>query len=383
MLLFWLFASISILLALASLRGDRRRADYTAEALAREPATLPPATVIVPVKGHDHALADNLEALASLHYPDFELLVVARSESDVPAGVIPARARVVFAGHGDPNTGEKINNLLAAIAAARPESQIFAFADSDGRVQPGWLRALAAALEQDKAGAATAYRWHLPQPPSFWSLLRSVWNSVIAGNFGPGDNPFAWGGAMAIRRGTFHSARIAEYWQGAVSDDFRLSQAIHDAGLRIIYAPGALVVSSDQTSAAEFLSWIKRQMIITRVYHPRLWWMAILGHIVYCGAMALSVWVAATGSTLIGEYTLVTLLGLGMLKGTNRASIAKSALPTYKTWFDRHGWVFTWWVPLGTWVWLYGLLASCFTNTIEWRGNRYRISSGKTRKLYT
>ena len=372
-------------MALASLRGDRARAHYVKEALESEPPpeAIEAATVIVPVKGHDEGLKENLAALAALDYPDYELIVVARAEGDVPEGAVPARARVVLAGEGDADTGEKINNLLAAVHAARAESRILAFADSDGKVQPGWLKALAGGLALEGVGAATGYRWHLPAPPGFWALMRGVWNSVIAGNFGPGDNAFAWGGAMAIRRETFQRARVREFWRGAISDDFKLSEAVHRAGLKIVFAPGALVVSSDGTTAREFLSWIERQMIITRVYHPKLWWMALGGHIVYCGAMAASVWVAAAGQTLVGEYALVTLLGLGMLKGTNRASIAKAALPEYKTWFDRHGWVMTWWVPLGTWVWLYGLLASARTNVIQWRGNRYRITARQARKLYT
>jgi ceramide glucosyltransferase len=384
-LVFWLLAGFSIVMALASLRGDRARADYVRESLDQEPGpgTFQPATVIVPVKGRDEGLRENLLALAELDYPDYELIVVARVQADVPPGVVPPGARVVFAGEGDPDTGEKINNLLAAVEAARAESAILAFADSDGKVRRGWLRALAAGLSADGVGAATGYRWYLPQPPAFWALMRGVWNSVIAGNFGPRDNAFAWGGAMAIRRETFERARVREFWRGAISDDFKLSEAVHKAGLRIAFAPGALVVSSDGTTARQFLSWIKRQMIITRVYHPKLWWMALGGHIVYCGAMVASVWVAAAGQTLVGEYALVTLLGLGMLKGTNRASIAKAALPEYKAWFDRHGWVLTWWVPLGTWVWLYGLLASARTNIIEWRGNRYRITARQTRKLYT
>ena len=44
------------------------------------------ATVIVPVKGEDAGLAENLEALAELDYPDYELFVVARAEEDIPEG---------------------------------------------------------------------------------------------------------------------------------------------------------------------------------------------------------------------------------------------------------------------------------------------------------
>jgi ceramide glucosyltransferase len=373
-LAFWILTALALAMALASLRGDRRRAEYVRRELVREapPESLRPATVIVPVKGRDEGLRENLASLAALDYPDYELIVVARSAGDLPEGVAPARARIVLAGDPPAGAAEKIGNLLAAVAAARPESEIFAFADSDGRVAPRWLRALAAPLAGERAGASTGYRWYLPQPPDFASLLRSVWNSVIGGSFGPGGNRFAWGGAMAVRRDVFERARVADYWSGAISDDYRLSQAVRAAGLEIVYAPGALVVSNDHVRPGGLLRWIARQMIITRVYEPRLWWVGFAAHAVYCAAMAAAVAVAWRGS-LWGEYSLVAQWGLGMLKAANRAALAKSALPEWKTWFDRHGWVLTWWSPLGTWVWLYGFLASAGRRTIEWRGVKYRL----------
>jgi GT2 family glycosyltransferase len=229
-------------------------------------------------------------------------------------------------------------------------------------------------------GAATGYRWYLPDPPDFWSLMRSVWNAVIGGGLGPGDNAFAWGGAMAMRRDVFHSARVLEYWKGAVSDDYALSDAVHAAGLTIAYAPGALVASLDHTGAREFLGWIRRQMIITRVYRPRLWWVGLAAHLIYCAAMVACILVAIQGG-LLGEYALIAQWGLGMLKGTNRATLARAAFPEYASWFKRYGWVHTWWVPLATWIWLYAFLASATTNTFLWRGNRYRLNARRVRKL--
>ena len=66
-------------------------------------------------------------------------------------------------------------------------------------------------------------------------------------------------------------------------------------------------------------------------------------------------------------------LSPGMLKGLNRATLAKAALPEYEAWFKRHSWVHAIWVPLGTWVWLIALLSSAFVRSIEWRGRRYPL----------
>lgn len=371
---------LALVLAGISILGDRGRIEFVRGRLDASPEKSPPATVIVPVKGAEEGLRANLESLAQLDYPDFELIVTARREEDIPPGVVPPKARIAISGDGDSSTGEKINNLIAAVASAHPRSAIFAFADSDGQVQPGWLRGLVSGLEREKAGASSGYRVYLPARAGFWPICRSIWNAVIGGGFGAGDNRFAWGGGMAIRRDLFQKLKVVERWRGSVSDDYALSAAVHDAGLHIVYEPLAQVISSGGTGGAEFLSWVRRQMVITRVYAPRLWGLALFAHLVYCAAMAASMAVSLQGN-LTGVYTLVAQLLLSFWKGANRLQIMRLSLPDQRPWLRRHGWTHVWLVPLGTWLWLFGLLASAMTNVIEWRGNRYRLNAARLEKL--
>jgi cellulose synthase/poly-beta-1,6-N-acetylglucosamine synthase-like glycosyltransferase len=363
----WTFYLLALFLASLSFRGDGRRRKYIASRL-RETApdgACPPATVIVPVKGPDEGLQANLVALAGLDYPDYELIVVVREAADLPGGLLPLRARLVVAGGGASQelrgTGHKIQNLLAAVEAARDESEILAFADSDGRPERGWLRALAGPLSEPGVGATTGYRWYLPEPPDFWSHLRGVWNAAVAGTFGPGDNAFCWGGAMAIRRSTFEKAKVRSAWVGHISDDFQMTKAVHDARLQVAFAPGALVPCFDHTGAAELLQWTSRQMMITRFYHPKLWWQAVIAHIVYCGAMV--------AGYLISPWALTLLLGLGILKAVLRARMLgqiHSHRPDVTVW---HALL----VTFGTWLWLVSLLWSALGSTLRWRGVSYSL----------
>jgi len=370
---FWFFTGPALFLALLSLRGERKRADYVAEHLGQpHVAEPPPATVIVPVKGPDHGLAGNLAALAAQDYPDYELIVVAHAAADIPAAVLPRRVRIVLAHADESGTGEKVLNLRTAVRFARHRSRVFAFADSDGRVSPDWLRALVEPLASASAGVSTGYRWYAPEPPGFWSLMRSVWDAVVAGTFGPGPNKFAWGGSMAIRRETFYAIRVPAFWRHTVSDDYALSAAVERAGLDIVFAPGAMAVSTGRTSGRDFLAWARRQMLITRVYRPRLWWTALAAHFFYCGGMAAAV-IASIHGHRAAEWALIAQLSPGMLKGANRATLAKAELPEYKAWFERHAWVHTLWVPLATWLWLAVLISAAFGHGIEWRGNRYAL----------
>lgn len=365
---------LAIVLAAAGYRGEGKRSRYVQGALrGGEDGASPAVTVIVPVKGWDEGLQENLAALGELDYPDYELIVVSKSEGDLPEGVAPGKARVVYSGeNADSRTGEKIHNLLAGVGAARAESEVFAFADSDGRVTRRWLRALVTALKREGAGAATGYRWHLPERPGFWSLVRSAWNAVIAGGFGSQPCAFAWGGAMAIRREVFAGARVAEFWKGAISDDYRLSAAVQQGGLKIVYAPGAMTPCVDGTGGGEFLGWIRRQMMITRFYAPRLWWTALVAHVLYCGAMGSALVCALKGSGW-GAAALAAQVGLGMGKGWLRLRLAKAALPEYGAWWGRWGWIHVVMVPVATWAWLWGCVGSAVGRTIVWRGYRYRM----------
>lgn len=365
----WFLIALATLLALLSLRGELSRERFYRASLAAPPLQRwPPATVIVPVKGQDQGLRHNLESLASLDYPDYELIVVAHSLEDLPDSVVPSRARVVIAGPGDPSSGEKINNLLAAVAAARPQSTVLAFADSDGRVSAGWLRALVTPLDTPGVGASTGFRWYLPERGGVWPLLRSVWNAVIAGGMGPGNCRFCWGGATAIQRETFFAAHIPAWWRGAISDDYRLSAAIHAAGLTVAFVPGALVASTDSTTAPEFLSWSRRQMMITRFYAPRLWALALFAHVVYCGAMLAGARLAGTAAGLVALQ-----LAIGYYKAWRRLSLARLAMPRQEAWFARYAVWHLLLTPIGTWLWLYSCAAAAFGSTITWRGYRLRL----------
>ena len=395
--LFWFFVAPAALAALFSIRMGRRYLEYV-EAEMHEPVEEdapedepppapyhPPVSLIVPVKGLDHDLAENLRSLAAQDYPDFELIVVCRSASDealrVARMALDGKARVVLSDHPPGDTGEKVHNLQHAVRLARLESEVFAFADSDGQVTAGWLRALVSPLADESIGATTGFRWYFPEDGGFWPLLRSVWDSTIAGNMNTKDRNFAWGGGMAVRRATFEQARVADFWKGAVSDDYRLTAALNKAGLGIRFVPGGMVATTGACSRQEFLDWAKRQLVITKVYRRKLWVAGFISHVFYCGAMVMSLAMALAGSPLALAGFVVTVIP-GMGKGAMRSYAARLMFPERHEWLDRFSWIYFWLVPIATWVWLYTFVSSATTRTIEWRGNVYElIAPDRTRSL--
>jgi len=375
--LFCLFSAAAIALGVASLHsGQRQWNAIRSQVQAGPPLWTPPATLIVPIKGLEPGLVDNLRSLLEQDYPDYELLIAVRDSADPAVAQIKpwlnSRARLVVAGRGPRDTSEKIGNLLAAVSQARANSEVFAFADSDGRAGRGWLRGLISPLRDPAVGAATGYRWYFPDRGEFWPLVQSVWNAAIAGTFGAGDPPFAWGGAMAIRRNIFEKARVAEYWLGSVSDDYQLTRAIRAAGLRIAYSAHAMVETGGGCSACEFLEWAVRQLTIARIYDARTWWLGLAAHAVYCAAMATGIAMLAEGRFWAAPVFFLTFVP-GMCRGAWRERVARLLFPARKPWFDHHGWVYCWLTPAVTWIWLWVFLASLFRRRIEWRGNVYEL----------
>jgi hypothetical protein len=185
---------------------------------------------------------------------------------------------------------------------------------------------------------------------------------------------------MAIRKETFFEIGVLEYWKNAVSDDYALLAALRAAHRGIAYAPGALAPSLERITGRGFFEWTRRQMILTRVYCPRLWWTGLVAHFFYCGGMAASI-AASLGGSRLAEWALLAQLSPGMLKGLNRATLARAALPEHEAWFRRHAWVHAIWVPLATWLWLAALVSSASTSRIVWRGYRYDLKKRVPRPL--
>jgi ceramide glucosyltransferase len=357
---FWIFVGPALILAILALQGERKRAEYVTTRLAEldesPPQPLPLVTLIVPVTAPCESLRESLLSLASQDYPDYEFIIVVPDGGSIPPGSLPPVAKVALTGE----TG-KAGLLKAGIRVARRRAEVFAFATAGGLVSKSWLRALVAPLVEDGVGASTGFRWYAPEPPTFWSLMRSVWNALIAARLGAGSNEFAWAGAMAVNKEFFFQERVPEAWTGAVREDFALSRIVQESGRRIVFAPGAMVACISRATAGQFLRQARREMAQARRCLPRVWWSALLAHVIYCGAM-LAAAIASAHGNRAAEWALVVQFGLGMLKGANRATLAKAELPEQQGWFSRYSWTHTFWVPLATWVWLYILIASAFVS---------------------
>ena len=139
------------------------------------------------------------------------------------------------------------------------------------------------------------------------------------------------------------------------------------------------MASREDSSFADFMRWTNRQIIITRVYAPRLWAMGLTAHVLYSLAFILGLLVllnpAAGWERVAVLSMLAAVLALGMGKGKIRAVVAREIFPEERGVLARYGkryWQLTLLVP---WVMLYNFVVAAFVRTIDWSGARYRLRS--------
>jgi cellulose synthase/poly-beta-1,6-N-acetylglucosamine synthase-like glycosyltransferase len=371
---------VSALAALQSLVGSARYLGY-ARRVSRPRTAVPETaspeiTLIVPCCGAEDGLEANLEALLGQQYPRFQVRLVVANSDDAAAPVIervrarhPGRSKLVVAGPGRGH-GQKIHNLLAALDAG-PLTEVLVFADSDGRPEAGWLPRLVGELAEPGVGVASSYRFYRPEPPSFATLLRSVWNLSVLALLGEHDRNFAWGGSMALRREVFERARVREAWGGALSDDYALTHAVRRAGLRVAFVPECLVGSEGAVGVGATLSWAARQISITRVYWPALFWLAVASS----GSAAAFLVLALVVGGALPLGLLATVLTLGCVSGGLRAVALGDLAPQWRGDVHRFLWAYVLMTPLAGLVTFYGVARAVASRRIEWRGTLYEMRS--------
>jgi cellulose synthase/poly-beta-1,6-N-acetylglucosamine synthase-like glycosyltransferase len=391
---FYFFAALLLLQSLLSLRGGFRYLRFFRRELARAQVNFAPfASVIVPCRGVDQGLRENVAALLRQDYPAYEtifvtddaddpsLRVVNDATSEIGAGAnVSARVRIAGPAH---DCGQKVHNLLAAVREVAPTSELLVFVDTDARPRRDWLRSLVAPLADEGVGAATGYRWFVPTARGgLASHLRSVWNASIASALGEDSRRnFCWGGSTAIRRETFDRLNIIEEWRGALSDDYALTRALQRAALPIRFVPACLVASHEDCAWRELFEFTTRQLRITRVYAPHLWRVVLFSNLVFCavfyGGVALALTRALRGEPFYAPLAFVlSAFALGAWKARLRLAAVEQV-------HAREGWRvgaasrvahLTLW-PLTGALYLYNALAAGLSRRIVWRGIAYEMKS--------
>jgi hypothetical protein len=344
--------------------------------------------LIVPCRGTDVDLEENLRALFRQRCVEYRLRFVVEDLGDAAALPIVALQRefpavpseLVCAGRAL-ESGQKVHNLLAATSEVPDEVEALAFADSDTCPHPYWLAALLTRLADPTVGARTGYRWLIPQRLTWPNLLLHSINSSVASMFSRHRYNTVWGGAWAIRREVFERTGIREAWFGTLNDDLVATRVLHGTPLRIEFEPLCMTASPVDMTPAQTINFLRRQFIQVRRYVPHYWWLALVAGSLFQAA----IWSSAALSIaclIQGEVwwwpagVWIALYGLAVFRGWLGQSAFRPHLAPHDAQLALPRQCDIWLGPLiGVFGWL-AILESAIGSSITWRGIRYWISPG-------
>ncbi len=347
-------------------------------------AYLPPAAILLPVRGMDVGFEENVRAILSQDYPEYRLIVVV----DDPQEPALLRARALASQYpripvaealADPSgLGGKANALRSALAHLSPDDEVVVFADADIRPARDWLRELVQPLADITVGAATGFRWYTPPQATFWSLVRAEWNGVSANVLFDPSRVFVWGGSSAVRVEHLPALRLEEHWRNVLSDDLVLARAVREAGLQIRYAPRALVATAEGADRALCKDWCERQMIMATLYLPIVRRYAERAFAVFNGSVILGL----LSIVLVGLVSLSFLVPAFLFLVTLPATVAKAALRRRALFMGAPAVGSRWRVPawrsalaslVVPWVMMVALLRTRRPTFVRWRGRVYDV----------
>ncbi len=378
-------AALAVLANLASLRqGFLLRRGVRVGLRMAHGAYLPRAAILLPVRGMDPGFDENLRSLLTQAYPDYRVVVIADALEDEGAVRALAFARdhprvPVAAIRSDPEgMGGKVNALRTGLAALAESDEVVVFADADIRPGTGWLRQLVQPLADATVGASTGFRWYVPPEPRFWGLVRSEWNAVSANVLFDGRRNYTWGGSSAVRRDTLPRLGLEGRWREVLSDDLIVTEAVRHAGLRIAYAPGALVATVEDADRGTCLEWCARQMTMATLYLPVVRRYAAAAFGVFDGSIVLGALCLVAAPFLGWSYLVPAALFLVTLPAT----VAKASLRR-RAFFSAAPEVAGRWNVSGPraacaalavpWIMLWGLVRTRHPQTVAWRGRVYDV----------
>lgn len=381
-------AIISQLLFLFQTYNNHR---YAVKKYKRERSWYRPRTVlIVPCKGLDSAFHKNITSFFGQDYENYLLWFVVGAESDPAYEQLcelkdrlssdsKARDVQVFVAGKSQTCSQKIHNLLYCYNRISDDIDVLAFADSDTCVQSNWLSHLIYPLRKAKYGAASGYRWYIPQRNNPASLALAAMNAKVAQLLGNTRFNQAWGGSMAIRVEVFRKLGLDQTWQKTLSDDLSLSVAVKKAGMIVAFVPACLVASHEVTTWPELIEFVRRQFIITRVSAPMTWLFGLFSGLYG----VLGIWAAAglaIYAVTIRHQHMLTFAAVPvvfftgqLIRAILRQRMAGKLLSHERQAMNAASAVDI----LGFWLWSVLMLAliisSAFGRTICWRGIRYKL----------
>jgi ceramide glucosyltransferase len=323
---------------------------------------LAPISILKPVHGRDPRFYEAIRSHAAQDYPEFEILFGVSDPRDSALADIERLKRefpkrcieLHVVSTGAPN----VKAGVLAELASRARYPVLLVNDSDIKVEPGYLRTVAATLGDGKTGLVTClYR----AAAESWASRAEALG--IATEFGPsvlvarllGVAEFALGSTMAFRAEVLREIGGFEAISDYLADDYQLGRRISERGYRIRFAPAVVETNLGAESWAQTWRHQVRWSRTIRVSRASGYYGYVVTHATLWALVAVAAGAWPAGALAMALRMIAGVwIGAGTLKDRN-------ALRDF------------WLIPLrdlfGFAVWLTGI----FGNTVDWRGQKLRL----------
>jgi ceramide glucosyltransferase len=328
----------------------------------------PPISILKPIRGLDRDTYENYASWCRQRYSEFELIFCVFDETEPAIPVIEQLIRDfpdcsirLLVGSTPLGISDKVNKLCRMVREARYDTVLIS--DSDVRVDPGFLTAVAAPLRDHDVGGVTCLYRGLTDG-SLAADLEALGNST---DFAPGvltawllgDIDFMLGAVMLTTKGQLTAIGGFESLVDYFCDDYELGNRIAATGHRVVLSGASVAIVYPAESLADAFRHQLRWNLSIRHSRP-------LGHfgLLFSQGLPWAILGALLAPSLALKLAFLTTYAvLRVWVALKVGSGMKDDLPRKKLWLLplRDAFAFVVW------------FASFFPQRIHWREQQFYI----------
>jgi len=330
----------------------------------------PPVTVLKPVRGVDFASYQNFKSFCLQEYPQYEILFCVNDLEDLAVPLIrrltdefPQRRIRLLSGAPQLGSNRKVSNL--ALLAGEAKYELLVQSDGDVRVEPNYLREMAAPFERAETGVVSCLYRGVTQA-SIWAEMEAL---GVATDFSPSvlvadwmeGVTFALGASVATTKTWL--AKIGGYQALAnvLADDYEIGNRIGKAGGQVMVSSEVVDTMYPGVTLREFWEHQSRWARTVRLCRPASYVGLLTTHgLPWALVGAIAAGSVAGASLFLGAY-LVLRLTLAWTVGVWGLGDETA----------RKKW---WLVPLRDAIHFAVWVGSFFSNRIIWGGTEFRLN---------
>ena len=342
--------------------------------------SLPPVSIIKPVKGVDQSALANFASFCRQEYSnDYEILFCLDDPTDSSLPIIrqtmaaypDINIRLVYS---DPCNTRAVGKLKKTIAGLAESSyDVIIFSDSDAYAPPTFLKETVACVEDPAVGlgfSAPAYEGYLDWGAALMaiSVNELVLNMATPSLFGLFDG--AVGTTMVVRREVLQQVGGLAWLGCQIVDDIPLSRAIRKQGYRIhLLKQPARIRHHHDTFRRWWWHWHRWQVIIRQYWPVKSLVMNILDLALWWSLFFLLLALIQNDPPTTGILLTLAVLATSLLS---------AIIIHVKYGHNDRLWRLLWVVLIREVARLPLLIHSYLSNEFVWRGERFRVHSDGT-----